>query len=139
MRIVVLKKGKERLNRIFEWFLYLFSYFVIFFVVSKLFKSFYIDPIHPLIYSTLAGVILYVLNKTIKPLLVTLTIPITGLTLGLFYPFINFFILKLTDWILGSHFELLDFWVAFAISLLISVTNFLVEGCLIKPIIRRLK
>lgn len=137
MRVVILTKGKERLNRFLEWLLYFFCYLIVFFVVSKLFKSFYIDPAHPLFYCTFATFILYILNKTVKPILVTLTIPITGLTLGLFYPFINLFILKLTDWILGSHFNLLDFWVALVISILISVMNFLVEGFVIKPIIRK--
>ena len=36
--------------------------------------------------------LLFILNKTIKPLLFYLTIPITGITLGLFYPFINLII-----------------------------------------------
>ena len=90
-------------------------------------------------YSALATFIIYVLNQTIKPILVTLTIPITGLTLGLFYPFINLFILKLTDWILGPHFNLTSFWVAIVISLLISIMNFLVEGLIIKPILKRVK
>ena len=31
-------------------------------------------------------------KQTIKPFLVWLTIPITGLTMGLFYPFINLII-----------------------------------------------
>ena len=139
MKIVVLAKGKERLNRAIEWLLYFVSYLFVFFLVSKLFKSFYIDKVHPLFYSTLATFILYVLNKTVKPILVSLTIPITGITLGLFYPFINLFVLKLTDWILGSHFDLKDFWVALVISILISVMNFVMEDVIIAPLIRRFK
>ena len=72
-------------------------------------------------------------------MLVRLTIPVTALTLGLFYPFINLFILKLADWILGKYFNLLDFWVALAISILISVVNVLIEEFVIKPIIRKVK
>lgn len=139
MRVVVFNKGKKRLNHLLEWILYFIGYLIVFFLISKMFTSFYIDPAHPLFYVTIAAFILYVLNKTVKPLLVTLTIPITALTLGLFYPFINLFTLKLTDWILGSHFNLLDIWVALVISVLISSLNFLLEGFVIKPLIERFK
>ncbi len=139
MKIVILSKGKERLNRSIEWLLYFISYSLVFIIVGGLFKSFYIDSAHPLLYSVLATFILYILNKTVKPILVSLTIPITGVTLGLFYPFINLFVLKLVDWILGSHFDLKDFWVALVISILISVMNFVMEDIIIKPLIRRFR
>lgn len=139
MKIVILSKGKERLNRFIEWLLYFISYSLVFIIVGSFLKSFYIDSAHPLLYSILATFILYILNKTVKPILVSLTIPITGVTLGLFYPFINLFVLKLVDWILGSHFDLKDFWVALVISILISVMNFVMEDIVIKPLIRRFK
>ena len=139
MKVVVLSKQKKRINRVIEWILYFIGYLFVFFIVSKFFKSFQMDKTHPFLYSALATFIIYVLNQTIKPILVTLTIPITGLTLGLFYPFINLFILKLTDWILGPHFNLTSFLVAIVISLLISIMNFLVEGLIIKPILKRVK
>ncbi len=139
MRIIVKTKEKIRLNRFLEWLLYFVSYSLVFFLVSFGFETFYIDPTHPVLFSILASFIIYILNQTVKPLLVRLTIPVTGLTLGLFYPFINLFILKLADWILGKYFNLLDFWVALAISILISVSNVLIEEFVIKPIIRRVK
>ena len=130
---------KNRINRLFDWLLYMIGYTLVFILVSNMFKSVYIDTSHSYIYSIVVVLILYILNKTIKPVLVTLTIPITGITLGLFYPFINLFILKLTDWILGPHFQLYDIWVALVISILISIANVLIEEVLIKPIIRRVK
>lgn len=139
MKIIVKTKDKIRLNRLLEWFLYFASYSIVFFLISLFFETFYIDPSHPILFSILASFIIYILNKTIKPLLVRLTIPVTALTLGLFYPFINLFILKLTDWILGKYFNILDFWAALAISILISVANFLIEEFAIKPIIRKVK
>ncbi len=139
MRIIVATKEKIRLNRFLEWLLYFTSYSLVFFLISKVFKSFYIDPAHPIFFSILASFIIYILNKTVKPILVRLTIPVTALTLGLFYPFINLFILKLTDWILGKYFNLLDIWVALVISILISVVNVLIEEFVIKPIIRKVK
>ena len=87
----------------------------------------------------MAVLIIYLLNKAVKPFLVSLTIPITGLTFGLFYPFINLFILKLTDWILLDHFDLKDFWVALFISILISIMNFFMEELVIRPIIRKVQ
>ncbi len=139
MQIIREVKGFTRVNRLLEWIIYMLGYTIVFIIVSNLFDSLYIDIEHSYIYSFLVVFIVYLLNITIKPILVTLTIPITGLTLGLFYPFINLFILKLTDWILGSHFDLNNFWIALWIAILISIMNFLMEGFIIKPIVRRVK
>ena len=128
---------KNRINRLFDWLLYMLGYTLVFILVSNMFKSVYIDTSHSYIYSTAVVLILYVLNKTIKPVLVTLTIPITGITLGLFYPFINLFILKLVDWILGSHFQLKNIWIALLVAILLSIINFIMEELVIKPIIKR--
>lgn len=137
MNLIVKEKGKIHLNKLLDWLLYLFFYTITLIIVSLIFKSMYIDKNHFYIYSFLIVLIVYILNKTIKPILVRLTIPITGLTLGLFYPFINLFILKLADWILGKHFNLENFFIALIISILLSICNFLVEGLIIKPIIRK--
>lgn len=128
---------KNRINRLFDWLLYMLGYTLVFILVSNMFKSVYIDTSHSYIYSTAVVLILYILNKTIKPVLVTLTIPITGITLGLFYPFINLFILKLVDWILGSHFQLKNIWIALLVAILLSTINFIMEELVIKPIIKR--
>ena len=139
MKLLIKEKGKLRLNKFTQWIIYMFFYTLVLILVSCLFKSMYIDNEHYYIYSFLIVFVVYILNETVKPVLVKLTIPITGLTLGLFYPFINLFILKLADWILGSHFDLLDIWVALFISVLLSVSNFIVEGLIIKPLINSLK
>lgn len=128
---------KNRINRLFDWLLYMIGYTLVFILVSNMFKSVYIDTSHSYIYSIVVVLILYILNKTIKPVLVTLTIPITGITLGLFYPFINLFILKLVDWILGSHFQLENIWIALLVAILLSIINFVMEELVIKPIIKR--
>ena len=139
MRLIINEKGKIRLNKILDWVIYMFFYTLVFILVSSLFKSIYINSDHFYIYSFLTVLIVYILNKTIKRILVTLTIPITGLTLGLFYPFINLFILKLTDWILGNNFNLKNIWISLIISILLSTCNFLVEGLIIKPILKTFK
>jgi len=82
------------------------GYALVFILASHLFANFYIDLSYFGIYALILSIIIFFLNKTIKPLLLFLTMPITGLTLGLFYFAINVFILKLADWILLSHFNL---------------------------------
>ena len=103
------------------------GYTLVFILVTSLFDSIYIDKNHIILWSTIIVLVLYILNKTIKPILVTLTIPITGLTLGLFYPCINVFILKLVDWILGDHFEINNIYIALIAAVLLSIMNFIME------------
>ena len=127
MKKKVVQKGKTSLIKFLDWLFHMIGYTIVFILVTSLFKTIYIDSDHLIIWSFIIVLIIYFLNKTIKPILVTLTIPITGLTLGLFYPLINLFILKLVDWILGPHFQLKDIWIALIASILLSVTNFIVE------------
>lgn len=138
----VVTKGKDnklRINQFVEWLIYLVGYTIVFLGVSVLFDTFYIDKSFYGLYGFLAVFIISILNKTIKPVLVTLTIPVTGLTLGLFYPCINLFILKLTDWILGSNFDLQNIWIAFIIAILLSIMNVIMENLIIKPLLRRVQ
>ncbi len=139
MRLVIKDKNKHqlRINRIFDWLLYIIGYTIVFVFVGSFFKTFYIDTKFYLLYPTCAVLIILILNQTIKPLLIKLTIPITGLTYGLFYPCINLFILKLTDWILGKHFQLYDIFIALFIAILLSIMNFLMEELVIKQIIKK--
>lgn len=130
---------KTKINALIEWIIQIIGYAVILVIVSSLFDTFYIDDNHLYLYGITATLIIFILNKTIKPLLFLLTIPITGITLGIFYPCINLFILKLTDWILGSHFQITNIFIAFLLAILISVMNQLIEVLIIKPFIRRLK
>lgn len=139
LHLVIREKNKIRINRFLEWLIYMFGYTIVLIVTSFLFDSMYIDSKHFLIYSFIINLIIYLLNKTVKPILFNLTIPITGITLGLFYPFLNLFILKLTDWLLRDHFNLENFWIALIIAIFLSVMNFFMEGLIIKPIIKKIK
>ena len=138
MQIIIKEKNKVRLNRILDWLLYMVGYTIVFILVTSLFKSIYVEESHAIIWSTITVLILYILNKTIKPILVTLTIPLTGITLGLFYPCINVFILKLVDWILGPYFEVKNIWIALFAGILLSITNFIMEK-IIDHIIKKVK
>lgn len=130
---------KIHVENVLDWVLHFISYAVILVFVATFFDSFHIDDNHLYTYGIIATLIIFILNKTIKPILFRLTIPLTGLTLGLFYPFINVIILKLTEWILGSHFEITGIWTVFFIAILISIMNILIENIIITPIMRRIK
>ncbi len=134
MKLIKKEKNKQRINKVTDWILHMIGYTIVFILVTSLFKSIYIDSNHLFIWSAIIVFTIYVLNKTIKPILVILTIPITGITLGLFYPFINVFILKIVDWILGPHFEVKSIFIALFVAILLSITNFIMERILNKII-----
>ena len=138
MKLVIKEKNKIRINKGVDWLLYMIGYTIVFIIVTSFFKSIYIDSDHLIIWSAIIVLVIYALNKTVKPILFKLTIPITGITLGLFYPCINVFILKLVDWFLGPHFEVKNLLIALFVAILLSITNFIMEE-IIKSIIEKVK
>lgn len=138
MKLVIKEKNKVRINKLFEWFIYMLGYTLVFIFLTTFFDSVVIKPENRFIFCFVIVCTIYILNKTIKPALVTLTIPITALTLGLFYPFINLFILKMADWILFSYFDLTNIWIALVFSILLSIVNWIASG-IIKKILEKFK
>lgn len=146
MKVIVVNDNKKkkvngqnieyRLNLFLEWLIYMFGYALVLLITSNLFRSLYVENFW---YGILAAIIIYVLNKTIKPILVTLTLPLIGMSLGLFYFVINVFILLLVNVILGKHFYLTGFLSLFVVSIFISFMNVLMENIIIKPLIERCK
>ena len=140
MKVVIVgENNKARLNKALEAALYIVGYTFSFFITSKMFKSFKLRSDYTIFYALLAVILIYVLNKTIKPALVFFTMPITGVTLGLFYFVVNTIILKLVDLIMGSKLDFTNIWVLFFISIVISAINLLIELIIIKPILKRVK
>lgn len=137
MKLVVESKNAYRINRLFEFILYIFGYTTSFLITEKFFETFVIADEHKIIYALIAVLVIYVLNAVVKPLLVTLTIPITGLTFGLFYFVINTLILKLTDWIMGPNLDFTDIWILFFIAILLSFIHFVIDEIVIKPIVKK--
>lgn len=140
MKIIIIdnKKNSARINRFLDWLLYMFAYTVVLIAVSLLFqKTIYIDNAYFGMWGLIATVLIYFLNKTIKPLIVWMTLPLTGLTLGLFYPFINVFILKIVEFVLGGHFAIHGIFMAFVVAVMISLMNALMDTLIIEPIVRR--
>lgn len=129
----------NKFNSIFDWILRMIGYALILICISTLLgsdKSIYIDPSYFGIWGLLTAIIIFILNKTIKPIIVWLTLPLTGLTLGLFYPFINVFILKLVDLILLSHFDITGgIFMSIFVAVLISVLNIIMDSIIFKNIL----
>lgn len=138
MKFLIKEKNKYRINYFFDWLFHIIAYTIVFILITTLFKTIYVDSNNIILWSSIIVIVLYILNKTIKPVLVTLTIPITGITLGLFYPCINVLILKLTDWLLGKHFEITSFLSALIFAILLSISTFIVNE-IIKKIIDKVK
>lgn len=139
-KVTVIKEKKDTRfikNKFIEWLLYMICYAIVLITVSIMFDSLYISNKFFGFYAFLAAVIIYILNQTIKPVLFYITLPITALTWGLFYPLINVLILYITSFILGDKFELKGIIIPFFIAILISIFNILMEGLIIKPIIRK--
>lgn len=125
-------------NKIKNVFFQILGYTVILMIVSYLFKNtIYLDDSYYGMWCFVASLLIYILNKTVKPFLVWLTIPITGVTLGLFYPFINLCILKLVSLILGGHFKIYGIWFAVLASILISILNVIFDEVIMKRVNRK--
>ena len=127
------KKNHTRLinNKFFEWLVYMFGYAIVLITVSVIFPSFGL-------YSLIASIIIYILNQTIKPILTYITLPLTVISWGLFYPIINVMILYITSYILGKeNFQITGIVAPFFIAIIISLLNILMEGLILKPIIKR--
>ena len=130
---------KNNINKILDFIITVLVYDLVLILVSNITNTLVIDSSYYGLYSLLGAIIICILNKTIKPILFKLTIPITGVTMGLFYPCLNILILKITDWILLSHFETHGIITLFLTSILISIINLIIEELIIKPIIGRKK
>lgn len=134
-----LQRKKIFSNRIVEWLLYMVGYAIVLITASVLFKSLEINNQYFGLYALLAAIIIYVLNQTIKPVLFYLTLPLTALSFGIFYPILNVIVLYITSFILGDNFNINNIFIAFFISIFISILNMFMEGLIIKPMIIRRK
>ena len=123
--VIVDNKDKARLNKLVEWIIYMVGYTISFLLISLVFGSFQIDDEHQIIYSFIAVVIIFVLNKTVKPILFNFVI--------------NMIILKLVDFIMVDKLDFTSMWSLFFIAIFLAVTNVIIEELIIKPIIRRFR
>ncbi len=100
-------------------------------MATSIFKGFYINGFW---YAIMTATVIMILNKTVKPIIKLLALPLTIYTLGLFYPFVNVIILKLASWIIGDNF-VVEGWIApFFISLFISFMAIVLDALITKQI-----
>ncbi len=126
---------KDNIIKVWDWFIRIVGYTIVLMLMTLIFKNtLYIDNSFYGVWCLIASLLIYLLNKTIKPFLVWLTIPITGITLGLFYPFINLIILKIVSFILGEHFRIYGVWFALLVAICISFINVILDMTVFKTL-----
>ena len=131
---------KKKINKYLDVFIHLIGYTLVLITVSVIFrKTVYIDNQYYGLWGFLAVLIIFAANKLIKPLLFWLTLPLTAITLGLFYPVLNVIILKIADWCLFCHFEINGILFVFIVSIIISIMNAIMDNLIIDTFLRRFK
>ena len=122
---------EERNDNILSFLVGIFVYAAVLAIATEVFKNFYIESF---LYAIIAAIILSILNITIKPVLVVLTLPVTILTCGIAYPIVNMIILKLCDLLMGKSFEIGGFLSMFFISIFISLLKMFLDSIITKKI-----
>ena len=131
---------RKKINKYLDWFIHMIGYTLVLISISVIFtKSMYIDNSYYGLWGLIAVLIIFIFNRTVKPFLVWLTLPLTALTLGLFYPVINMLILKLTDIILGVHFQIQGVLSLLIISIVISIMNAIMDNIIIDTVLKGAK
>ena len=126
-----------KINKYLDWLIHMVGYTLVLILVSLIFsETVYIDNRMFGLWGFIAILIIFVLNRTIKPMLVWMTLPLTALTLGLFYPLINILILKITDYILLEHFEIHGTIFVFIVSVVISIMNAFMDNIIIDVLLK---
>ena len=126
-----------KINRYLDWLIHMVGYALVLITVSLIFNdTIYIDNSYFGLWGLIAVIIIFILNRTIKPLLVWMTLPLTALTLGLFYPLINILILKITDFILVNHFNIKGTIFLFIVSIVISIMNAIMDNIIIDNLLK---
>lgn len=138
MKTIIIEENhkKRRFNKYVEWLIYMIGYALILITVSILFpKTIQIDNSCFGLWALITAIIINLLNRTIKPVLIALTLPLTAMTLGIFYPFINVIILYIVDVILGSHFTIGGVFMTCFVAILISIMNMAMDKLVIRPML----
>ena len=132
-----MKNKGERFNKLVTYLLVAMAY--VFLFVDLLFDSFVIDPEHIYIYSFVSVILLLALTYTVKPILFKITLPLTGLTFGLFYFVNNMIILKLIEYIMGGVVKFTSLPILFFISIVFSILNFIINDVIMRPINKKVE
>ena len=94
------------------------------FAVSYILTGIHVDSIMT---ALVLAIIRAVLNSTVRPLLVIITIPLTLLTFGLFLLVVNVLVLYVAEMLIGG-FSIDGFWWALLFSVLVTFVNGVLFG-----------
>ena len=94
------------------------------FAVSYILTGIQIDSV---VTALVVAVLMAVLNVTLKPFLIVITIPITVITFGLFLLVINVLVLYAAEALIDG-FHIAGFWWALAFSFLVTFVNSILFG-----------
>jgi len=131
------KGDKMKVNKYVDWLIRMIGYAFVLIAVSIIFNdTIYIDNSYFGFWGLAAVVIVFILNKTVKPVVVWLTLPLTAITLGLFYLIINVLVLKIADFILMSHFDINGIIMPCIVSLVLSIMNTVMDKVITNNIIK---
>lgn len=134
---IVRKEKKKKINKYLDWFIHMMGYSIVLITVSLIFqKTIYIDNSYYGLWGLIAVIIIFILNRVVKPTLLFLALPLTAITLGLTYPLVNMFILKLADWILMAHFDIKGIIMLLVVSIVITIMNAIMDNVIIDILLK---
>src|SRR5689334_25055834 len=114
----------QNTNPILRFILFWAASTLVLWVASQLFSSVRFDSPSALLVS---GLLFGLINATLKPIMVIVTMPITLLTLGLFLLVINALMLMLTAWLVRDFHLVGGFLHTILVALFVSVVSFLLN------------
>lgn len=129
---MIYSKDKSFKYVILEYTLTLIINSIVLIIASKIFKGFYIQSFG---YAIITSLVISLLSSTVKPFLKLIFLPVTVITTGIFYPFINVIILKLASLIMGDAFVVEGWILPFFIALFISFTTLILDKLITKNVI----
>ena len=129
---MIYSKDKDFKYVILEYTLTLLINSIVLILASKIFKGFYIESFG---YAIITSLVISLLSSTVKPFLKLVFLPVTIVTTGIFYPFINVIILKLASLIMGDAFVVEGWILSFFIALFISFVTLILDKVITKNII----
>ena len=94
------------------------------FAVSYILSGIQVDTF---VTALIVAVVMAVLNVTLKPFLILITIPLTVVTFGLFLLVVNVLVLYAAEALIDG-FHIAGFWWALSFSLLVSFVNSILYG-----------
>ena len=131
------KVKKKKINKYLDWIIHMIGYALVLICVSLMFqKTIYIDNSYYGLWGLVAVIIIFILNRVVKPTLLFFALPLTALTLGLTYPLVNMLILKITDWILVSHFDIKGFGMLLIVSIVLTIMNAIMDNLIIDTLLK---